>query len=175
MTSERLLGASSLALALGCASCDSPTPPGARSAAPRAVAKTAEMLGGTLRQSFLDRNGDQLASLMPSVGDVHVEIRDTLVETDERDFRVLKSPSDSKRWLAQLNRKLQCAGSRCPYPGGLKAPELSVCAGDCCRAQLAAGLERGTLTLKRACFAAREAGEPRLSQVVFVVARSSQP
>ncbi len=173
MTFERLLVAAGVAL-FG-AGCDSPSSSPSNPAAAPAAPATVQSLSDQLRQSLLSRNGDQLATLIPTAADVHVETRDTLVETDERDFAVLKSRDDSKRWLSKLKKELNCAGTGCRYPGGLRAPKLSECAGDCCRADLTAGLERGTLYLKRACFAARERSERRLSQLVFVVARAPAP
>ncbi len=173
MTFERLVLA--IGVALSGAACNSSPSPQHDSAAPSVAPDTARSLSVQLRQALLARSSGLLAPLVATAADVHIETRDTLVETDEREFAVLKSRDASKRWLSQLKKELDCVGASCRYPGGLRVPELSQCAGDCCRADLSAGLERGTLYLKRACFAARENSERRLSQIVFVIARAPVP
>jgi hypothetical protein len=113
-----------------------------------------------------------IAALVPKNGaDVRVEIRQSLVETDERTSETLRTPADVEAWLGKTRPKWTCAGEGCAWPGGLRTGELERCIGDCCFSDWPKGVEKGALYVRRVCVAAREAGEPKLSYIGFVEAK----
>lgn len=113
-----------------------------------------------------------IVALLPKTGaDVSVEIKQALVETDERTAETLRSPADVAAWLARSRPKWTCAGDGCPWPRGIRTGELGRCLGDCCFSDWPGGIEQDTLYVRRVCVAAREGGEPRLSYIGFVEAK----
>ncbi|MDH5491604.1 MAG: hypothetical protein OEY14_06605 [Myxococcales bacterium] len=100
---------------------------------------------------------------------LRVQIRDALVETDERESVDLPGREALRGWLEQTLGALGCEeGERCRWPTGLALGELTRCFGECC--DLAGETPLGGLALRRACFAAREHDRRCLSYLVFAQA-----
>lgn len=150
------------------AACESRSAP-----APSASSKpSVRQLGQRVVAALAAGDPAPIAALLPKTGaDVRVEIRQSLVETDERTSDTLRSPADVEAWLAKTRPKWTCSGEGCAWPGGLKTGELARCIGDCCFSDWPNGIEKHALYVRRVCVAAREAGEPRLSYIGFVEAK----
>lgn len=117
-------------------------------------------------------NAGPVAALVATSGaEVRVEIKQALVETDERTAETLRSRAEVEAWLAKIKPKWSCAGVGCSWSKGLVTGELARCLGDCCFSDHPAGIEKDTLYVRRICLTAREAGEPRLSYIGFVEAK----
>lgn len=152
--------------ALGCESEPKRAPSGP--ATPVGVAT----LAGRLAKALREGDGAELTALAPKDKvDVRVEIRQALVETDERQTETLSSAGELREWLAKGRPKWSCKGEGCEWPGGLVTGELARCVGDCCFSDYPKGIEAKTLYLKRACFTAREGDQPRLAYLAFVEAK----
>lgn len=122
--------------------------------------------------ALVQGDATSLVATMPAgETDVRVEIRQSLVETDERNAESLKSAEAARSWLERTRPRWSCRGGDCEWPGGLVTGDLAVCAGDCCSSDYPRGLEKRTLYLKRVCFAAREGRQVRLSYLGFVEAK----
>jgi hypothetical protein len=102
---------------------------------------------------------------------LRIELRQTLVETDERSATTLTGPAEARRWLDTQRQLWRCRGDDCRWPGGLVTEGEEHCFGDCCDLRPPGGMELGTLYLRRICLAHRERGEPRLSLLAFYEAR----
>lgn len=145
---------------------------GTGSSAPSVSKPSPRQLGQRVAAALAAGDAAPVVGLLPATGaDVRVEIRQSLVETDERNSETLRSGADVESWLAKTRPKWSCSGESCAWPGGLKTGELERCIGDCCFSDWPGGIEKKTLYLRRVCVAAREAGEPRLSYIGFVEAK----
>jgi hypothetical protein len=147
-------------------------PPGPAPSASSTSDPSPRELGRRAAAALERGDGEAIAALLPQRGaDVRVEIRDALVETDERTARSLRTREDAREWVAKDRAEWTCAGAGCRWPGGLRTGDLGRCLGDCCFSDWPAGIEKRTLHLRGVCFAAREGGRPRLSYVGFVEAK----
>jgi len=152
--------------------CESRSPGGAAPAGSAGARASPRQLGQSVLAGISAGDPAPLVALLPKTGaDVRVEIRQSLVETDERTSETLKSPAEVEAWLAKVRPKWSCSGEGCAWPGGIKTGELSRCLGDCCFSDWPDGIEKKTLYVRRVCVAAREGGEPKLSYIGFVEAR----
>ncbi len=114
-----------------------------------------------------------LASLASPDIPVRVEIRQALVETDERAAEVLDGRAAVGAWLSRTAASWRCGTAPCRWPEGLDVPTARRCFGDCCDFGTANAREvrEGTLRLRRLCLAGRENGARRLTLLAFVEAR----
>lgn len=158
-----------LSLVLAVVGCEREPKRAPSGAEPRVTAAT---LSGRLAKSLRDGDANELNALAAKDPiDVRVEIRQALVETDERKSETLASAADLRDWLVRGRAKWTCKHEECEWPGGLVTGDLARCVGDCCFSDYPGGIEKKTLYLKRACFTAREGDQPRLSYIAFVEAK----
>lgn len=154
-----------LLVLLACVSCARPKPPSG-DAAPDA-ALTLEGRARIVLQALAAR--DAAALVAQSAHELRVEVKDLLVETDERTAEELVGPRAIATFATRFGSEWGTVGSR--WPAGLSVAGELVCHPDCCDLR-SKGVEVGVVQLRRLCFAGRSAsGEPRLGYLVFVTAR----
>lgn len=165
-----LLGVA-LGVLLGLAACSCRQPPAPLTEAGPSVVDVGE-LSLTVGKALGSGDAAAVVALLPptDIG-VRVEVRQLLVETDERTAETLRSGDAVREWLGKIRARWTCVDDGCAWPGGLMTGELSRCMGDCCFSDYPGGIDEQTLYLKRVCFAARDRGDPRLSYIEFVEAR----
>ena len=137
---------------------------------PSTVEEDAERVLAALREG----SADDLAAMAAVERGVRVEVRQALVETDEREAEVLEGADAVRRWARRLQQDLGCdeQDEACRWPRGLVTEGARRCFGDCCDwGQDARSVEEGALRLRRVCLVARENGERRLTYLGFVEAR----
>lgn len=103
-------------------------------------------------------------------GELRVEIRQVLTETDERDTHTLRGRAEVLQWLAGLARDLDGtrAGARWPrgvYPGA-GWQRLSSCVDARDRS-----VPEGALALRRLCFSDTRTEPPSLAYLVLAEAK----
>ncbi|MBK7580487.1 MAG: hypothetical protein IPI67_09810 [Myxococcales bacterium] len=140
--------------------------------APSPVAATPQALCQRAARALSSGDAQELAGLSPATGvDVRVEIKQSLVETDERTAETLHSRAELEAWLGRTRPKWTCSGDDCTWPQGFLVGALARCLGDCCFSDWPDGIEKKALYLSRICVAGREGNQPRLSYIGFVEAK----
>jgi len=160
-------------VAVGLLACQSHAPEGDSSArSDSGAGRTSRGVGLDAASAIARGDGAALRGLLPATDfELRIETRQTLVETDERTNETLRTRSEVDTWLAGLRATLACPGDSCRYPGGFAPGELARCAGDCCFSDWPAGVEKGTLHLRRICALSAATGERHLSYIGFVEAK----
>ena len=131
------------------------------------VSLLAERVAGALRTN----DARALSQLAVEGSAIRIEIRETLVETDERGAQEVAGPEALSAWLRQQSPRWRCRGVKCPWPRGLATDGEAHCAGDCCRFDYRGGMSKRRLYLRQICFAARQGSQRRLSLLGFAEAR----
>lgn len=153
-------------VALSCESQSAGTPP------PAQAKKSPRQHAQEVAAAIAAGDARPVGALVAKTGaEVRVEIKQALVETDERTSETLRSAADLEAWVSRTKPKWGCSGAGCLWPKGFVTGDLARCMGDCCFSDHAGGIEKDTLYLRRVCLAAREAGEHRLSYIGFVEAK----
>lgn len=145
-----------------CACRAAPGPVDAGDTAPPVAPTTLEARAQAVLGALAARDGAALAAA--SGVELRVEVRDLLVETDERVAEVLTGGPAIAAFPARFL-------SLARFPGGLSTAGTLRCFPDCCDLTVP-GVGAGVLQVRRLCFSARgPAGEPRLAYLVFTTAR----
>lgn len=135
-----------------------------------AAVPSATSLADRAGDALVARDADALAALASEDGTVRIEIRQALVETDERETEVVEGALALHRWAERVAAEAACEG--CRWPHGIVRSGERRCFGDCC--DWGAGpreVTEGTLRVQRICLANRDERAPRLSYVGLLEAR----
>ncbi len=152
-----------LLLVLGGCARSEPAKPDASSVTP----PTLEDRARAVMQALVTRDAPALVAA--SARELRVEVKDLLVETDERTAEELTGEPAVAAFAKRFAGEWGTAGSR--WPKGLSVAGELVCHPDCCDVRVK-GVESGVVQLRRLCFAGRgPSGEPRLGYLVFATAR----
>ncbi len=140
---------------------------------PDPAPRTVLQLATTVAQALSAGDGPGVAALAPAAGEVLVELRDALVETDERERVVTREPEALAAWVTEASAQVGCEG--CRWSAGVDVDGQWHCFGDCCDLRHPGGVAARTLQLRRACFAERAAdGARRLSYLVVADAPGAE-
>lgn len=154
------LGIAALLLATACPRPEpAPVPP--RDVEQRAAALTAALARGDFAS---------VAAEVAEDGELRVEIRQVLTETDERDSVTLRGRAEALRWLAALGPDLDGRRTEARWPRGVHPgtgwQRLSSCVDARDRS-----VPQGALALRRLCFSDARTDPPSLAYLVFAEAR----
>ena len=159
-TSRRSLSKLALLLAVGCAR-PVPAPAAPRDVEQRAAALTAALARGDLAA---------VAAEVAVDGELRVEIRQVLTETDERDTHTLRGRAEVLQWLAGLAQDLDGTRADARWPRGVYPGSgwlrLSACVDARDRS-----VPEGTLALRRLCFSDTRTEPPSLAYLVLAEAK----
>lgn len=157
-----------LALVLG-ACVDGPAEPRPDTAAP-AVPPSVEERARGLAAALARHDWAAVAATAAPDGEVRVEVRQVLTETDERNAVTLRGRAAFQTWLEQLGPDLDAARNGARWPRGLR-PVDSWQPYTACADARDRSVPEGTLALRRVCFSDPSTEPGSLSYMVLAEAK----